>query len=84
VLQSNFKLDISDRLKLKLTYRGQATSRVAGLYSHHAVSTMEFEIKHHLNLDVSFVWGYLEYPQTKDDGVVPKRSDYYLTLERIS
>jgi len=80
VLQSRFKADITKRLDLILSYRGTATSDEAGLYAHHAVSTLEFEVKHHLNLDVSFVWDYLQRPQAEDNGVVPDRSDYLLIL----
>jgi putative salt-induced outer membrane protein YdiY len=80
VLQSKFKWDITNRIKLILQYGGMVTSREAGEYTHHEVNTLEFEIKHHLNLDVSFVWDYLRRPQTEDDGTVPATSDYRLTL----
>ena len=44
------------------------------------MSTLEFEIKRHLNLDVSFIWDYLQNPQTRSDGAIPQKSDYYLTV----
>jgi hypothetical protein len=44
------------------------------------VSTLEFEIKWHLNLDVSYVWDYLQNPERKSDGVMPQKSDTYLTV----
>jgi hypothetical protein len=44
------------------------------------VTTLEFEIKRHLNLDVSFIWDYLQNPQTRSDGAIPQKSDYYLTV----
>ncbi len=79
-LQSRFKADITSRLDLILLYRGTATSQDAGLYTHHTVSTLEFEIKHHLNLDVSFIWDCLQHPQTEDNGTIPQRSDFLLTV----
>ncbi len=80
VFNSYFKADITQRLTFIQTWQSTFTEREAGQYTHHAVSTLEFEIKRHLNLDVSFIWDYLQEPQTKADGVVPQKSDYYLTV----
>jgi len=79
-LQSSFKADITQRLKFIQTFGATLTSQEAGLYSHHAVSTLEFEIKRHLDLNVSFVWDYLQYPQTESSGVVPQHSDFRLIV----
>jgi hypothetical protein len=80
VFNSYFKADVTSRLTFIQTLQSTLTEREAGQYTHHAVSTLEFEIKRHLNLDVSFIWDYLQEPQTKADGVVPQKSDYYLTV----
>ncbi len=80
VLSSNFKIDITDRLTFIQNWESAFTKQQAGLYTHHAVTTLEFEIKQHLNLDVSFIWDYLQNPQTRSDGAIPQKSDYYLTV----
>ncbi|HEX3857192.1 MAG TPA: DUF481 domain-containing protein [Verrucomicrobiae bacterium] len=80
VLNSNFKADITRRLTFIQSWQSTFTDREAGQYSHHSVSTLEFEIKRHLNLDVSFIWDYLQNPQTRSDGNVPQKSDLYLTV----
>jgi hypothetical protein len=80
VFNSNFKADITQRLTLKQSWQSTFISKDSGQYTHHAVSTLEFEIKRHLNLDVSFVWDYLQNPQTRSDGAIPQKSDYYLTV----
>jgi hypothetical protein len=80
VLSSNFKADITRRLTFIQTWQSTFTSKEAGEYTHHAVTTLEFEIKRHLNLDVSFVWDYLQNPQPKSDGAIPEKSDTYLTV----
>lgn len=80
VLQTYFKTDVTRRLKFIESIGITLTREDAGLYSHHAVSTLEFEIKRHLDLDVSFVWDYLQNPQIGSDGVLPQRSDFRLTL----
>jgi hypothetical protein len=80
VLNSNFKMDITDRLTVIQTWQGTFSSEESGQYTHHAVTTLEFEIKRHLNLDVSFIWDYLQNPQPKSDGTIPQKSDTYLTV----
>ena len=80
VLNSRFKADITDRLTFIQTWQSTFTSPESGQYTHHAVTTLEFEIKRHLNLDVSLVWDYLQIPQTKSDGQTPQKSDYYLNV----
>jgi putative salt-induced outer membrane protein YdiY len=80
VLTSNFKADLTQRLTFIQAWQSTFTERAAGTYNHHAVSTLEFEIKRHLNLDVSFIWDYLQNPQQKSDGTIPQNSDYYLTV----
>ena len=80
VLQSKFKADITSRLTFIQTWQGTFTDRDAGKYTHHSVTTLEFEIKRHLELDVSFVWDFLQNPQTRSDGTVPQKNDTYLTV----
>ncbi len=80
LLQSYFKADVTSRLTLIQSWQSIFTKQEAGQYTHHSVTTLEFEIKRHLNLDVSLVWDYLQNPQTKSDGTVPQKSDTYLTV----
>jgi hypothetical protein len=80
VFDSYFKSDVTSRLTFIQSWQSTITEREAGQYSHHSVTTLEFEIKRHLNLDVSFIWDYLQNPQTRSDGTVPQKSDYYLTV----
>jgi hypothetical protein len=80
VFQSSFKADITQRLTFIQTFGATFTGEEAGLYTHHAVSTLEFEVKRHLNLDVSFVWDYLQNPQTESNGNTPQRNDFRLNV----
>ncbi len=80
VLNSYFKTDITKRLTFIQLYQSSFTKAEAGQYTHHTVTTLEFEIKRHLNLDVSLVWDYLQMPQPKADGTIPQKSDTYLTV----
>ena len=80
VLESRFKADITERLTFIQTWQSTFTSEEAGQYTHHSVSTLEFEVKRHINLDVSFIWDYLRNPQQKSDGTIPQKNDTYLTV----
>jgi len=80
LLNSNFKYDLTRRLTLKQSWQSTFTKKESGQYTHHTVSTLEFEIKRHLNLDVSFIWDYLQNPQPRSDGDIPQNSDFYLTV----
>jgi hypothetical protein len=80
VFSSKFKADITDRLTFLQSWQSYFISRESGQYTHHSVSTLEFEIKRHMNLDVSLVWDYLQCPQPKADGEDPQKSDLYLNV----
>jgi putative salt-induced outer membrane protein YdiY len=80
VLQTSFEYDLTRRLTFIQTVQAMMMDREAGQFTHHAVSTLEFEIKRHLDLDVSFIWDYLRNPQSRSDGSVPENNDYYLTV----
>ncbi|HTQ50133.1 MAG TPA: DUF481 domain-containing protein, partial [Candidatus Acidoferrales bacterium] len=80
VLNSYFKGDITSRLTFIQSWQSTFTDDKSGQYTHHSVSTLEFEIKKHLNLDVSFIWDYLQSPEAKSNGSIPQKSDYYLTV----
>jgi hypothetical protein len=79
-IQTRFKADITSRWTFEQTFSATLTSQTAGLYTHHAVSTLEFEIKRYLDLDLSFVWDYLQSPPAESSGVVPQRNDFRLTI----
>jgi len=80
ILQSGFKADITSRLTFVQSFAATVASQEAGLYSHHLVTSLEFEIKKSLDLNVSFVWDYLQHPQTEADGSIPQHSDLRLSL----
>jgi putative salt-induced outer membrane protein YdiY len=80
VLQTRFKADVTQRLDFKQTFSATVSSQEAGLYTHHAVTSLEFEIKRHLDINVSFVWDYLLDPHTESNGTTPLSSDLRLNL----
>ena len=80
VLDTNFKADITRRIKFLQSFGVILTEEEAGLYTHHSVSTFEFEIRHHLDFKVSLIWDYLLNPQPEASGQVPSQNDLYLIV----
>jgi len=80
VLQTKFKADLTSRITWIESFDATLTSQQAGLYTHHIVSTVEFEIKRFLDLDLSLVWDYLQNPKAESNDVIPEHSDLRLTL----
>lgn len=74
VLGSSFNADITRRLTFIQTWQSTSTKEQSGQYTHHAVSTLEFEIKRHLNLDVSLIWDYLQITKPEPTALSRKRT----------
>lgn len=66
VLNSKFKADITNRLTFIQNWQSILTDHASGQYTHHAITTLEFEIK--------------QCPQTKANGDIPEKSDLYLNV----
>jgi len=79
VLSTRFDTELTQRLDFILEYRGQFTSKETGGDTHHAVTTLEFEIHKRLKLDLSFVWDRISNPQTEANGNEPTEDDFRLT-----
>lgn len=78
VLSSRFDIELTQRLDWILQYRGQLTEKETGNSTHHAESTLEFEIHKRLKLDLSFVWDRISDPKTESDLSTPKPDDFRL------
>ena len=81
MLQTNFKVDITPRLTFSERLQSIFTKEEAGQDTHHTVSTLEFKIKQHLDLDAPVHLGFiLGKPRAESDGEIPENSDFYLTV----
>ncbi len=78
VLSTRFDIELTQRLNFIFEYRGQLTSPETGNNTHHAVSTLEFEIHKRLKLDLSFVWDRITSPKTESGGATPTPDDFRL------
>jgi putative salt-induced outer membrane protein YdiY len=79
VLSTRMDLELTQRIDWSLDYRGQRTGKDAsGGTTHHANSTLEFEIHKRLKLDLSFIWDHVDSPKTESGGTTPTADDYRL------
>lgn len=79
VFGTHLDVELTKRLDLIFDYTAQLTGHQEGDNNHHAVATLEFEIRKHLKLDVSFTWDRIASPATESDGKTPKSDDFRLT-----
>ena len=78
VLSTRFDTELTQRLDFIFEYRGQLTRKETGNDTHHAVTTLEFEIHKRLKLDLSFVWDRIGNPQAESSGATPTADDFRL------
>ncbi len=58
--------------------RTQVTSEEAGATTYHGLAKLKYEIRKHLNLDISFIWDRISHPQTDASGITPQKDDFRL------
>jgi putative salt-induced outer membrane protein YdiY len=78
VLETRFDTELTQRLDFIFKYRGQLTSKETGNTTHHAETTLEFEVHKRLKLDLSLVWDHITDPKTELNDVTPKSNDFRL------
>jgi hypothetical protein len=78
VFGTRLDIELTKRLDLIFEYRGQLTGKETGNNTHHAVTTLEFEIHKRLMLDLSFVWDRITSPKTESGGSTPTPDDFRL------
>jgi hypothetical protein len=80
MFQSRFKTDLNKRTELELDYQIIVGNEDSGGLIQRAAITWEIDLTHHLDLDLSFIWDRITYPQTDAAGVTPKPDDFRLNL----
>jgi len=78
VFSTRFDTELTQRLDFIFEYRAQVTKKETGNSTHHALTTLEFEIHKRLKLDLSFVWDRIADPKTESSGATPTPDDFRL------
>jgi len=78
VFGSVYETEINDHVDFISQYRAILTREEAGLYSHHFVNTLSFELTDDLDFDFSLIWDRIEEPAREASGLTPKKDDFRL------
>ncbi len=65
---------------LILNYQFTFTDSNSGNYKHHMLTKLENDLTSWLDLDVTFIWNYIQTPTAKEDGSLPKKDDYQFLI----
>jgi Protein of unknown function, DUF481 len=77
---TQYETDVTSWIHYLLGYTFQIVKKDSGLYLHHLITTLETDLIHNLDLDVSLVWDRVQDPQPTADGDLPKKDDYQFIL----
>jgi len=77
---TNFDTELSKALDLLLQYRVQWSKDAAGGYTHHTLSSLDFELTKSFDIGVSLVWDYVEKPSADAAGDEPVQNDFRLSF----
>ncbi len=78
VLSTHFDVQVTKKIDWIFDYRGQLAPKDTGGTTHHANSTLEFEIHKRLKLDISLIWDRVTSPKTESGGSTPTPDDLRL------
>ena len=77
VMGTEYELEVTDDIDFDASYRLYIMNKESGSYTHHATTSMAFELTKRLNFDFSVVWDRIKEPKSKSDGTVPAQDDLY-------
>ena len=79
-LSTKFKYDMTKTTDLIYSYKLTFTDSAAGTYKHHMLLTLENELTDWLDLDITYVWDYIQDPEKDGNGNVPIQDDTQLLI----
>lgn len=80
VVSTDYDIELTNKLDFMFSYSTTWGNKESGGYTHHVVTTFESEVIGSFDLDVSFIWDHISNPTAADDGIIPFKDDYRLTL----
>ena len=80
VVGTDYDIELTKKLDFIYSYSTTWGNKASGGYTHHMVTTFESEIIGSFDFDISFIWDHISNPTAGDDGIIPLKDDYRLTL----
>lgn len=78
VVSTHLDVQITKKIDWIFDYRAQLSKKESGGTTHHANSTIEFEIHKRLKLDLSLIWDRVTSPVSESGGSTPTPDDFQL------
>jgi hypothetical protein len=75
-----FDHEISKSIDYLFDYSLRVLNKDNGLYTHHLLTTLSFDLFKDLDLDISFVWDRMERPKQTASGKIPEQDDYQVIV----
>ena len=80
VIGTLYDYELAKWMDFLFNYTFQIVNSGSGTYTHHLVTSLEFELTRTLDFDISIIWDRTQNPQPEADGVVPKQDDLRLVF----
>ena len=80
VVGTTFDTELTSRLDFIGQYRLTYGNKRSGGYTHHIITTFEFELTDILDLDFSWVWDRISHPTEDAGGVQPEPDDFQFII----
>jgi len=77
---THFDFEVTKSLDYLFDYNFRLLNKDNGLYTHHLLTKLSFDLFKDFDLDVSLVWDRIEKPQQAADGRYPKKDDYQVIV----
>ena len=75
-----FDHEVTKSIDYLFDYSLRVLNKNNGLYTHHLLTTLSFDLFKDLDLDISFVWDRVENPQQSASGTTPEQDDYQVIV----
>jgi putative salt-induced outer membrane protein YdiY len=80
VFSTDVELELTKDLDWDTSYELQLVVTDLGLTTHHLLSTFSFDVWGPLDLDITFSWDRVEQPTRRDDGSLPEKDDFRMSV----
>jgi hypothetical protein len=73
-----YDYDITKDIDFIFDYRFFIVNEESGTYTHHMLTSLEFEITKLLDFDITLVWDRIQNPREDSTGITPEQDDFRL------
>ncbi|HEY7774223.1 MAG TPA: DUF481 domain-containing protein, partial [Marinagarivorans sp.] len=76
IASTHYNMDLTGSMDFILEYQILWGNTASGGYTHHAISTLAYDLTRSIDFNTSVVWDFIESPTPDELGVTPEQDDY--------